>query len=318
LHRRDFYRIEEYITEKTAISKLRDISFFSEMADHDLTQIAEITVERNYKKGAVIIEEMTEAERFFIIHKGKIEITKRYEGYEDFVLSVQSDGDFFGEMALLDEGRRSATVRAIESTTVLEISRNDFETLLYKAPALAYKIMKELSARLRETGALLISHLKQQNRQLLKAYVETMRIVLSSISDSEAHPPVVELTLAIGRELAIDDEGLLLIEFSSLLHDLGALATSGQPALEQIVPKMLKAQGGFGPSYSPEAGSKAPRDIDKLIALADAYSRMAARGAATPRAAVLELRKGVPELYEAESIDALARLVKKDAKGGGL
>jgi HD-GYP domain-containing protein (c-di-GMP phosphodiesterase class II) len=208
---------------------LREISFFSNMSDHDLRQIAEITVERKYEKNAIIIEEMTEAERFFIIHKGKIEISKSFEGGDKFILSVQSDGDFFGEMALLDEGRRSATVKALEPTTVLEISRADFETLLYKAPVLAYRILKELSARLRETGALLISHLKHSNRQIYRAYIDTMSMIIQAVerrgegSASRTHR-VRRLALALGRELGLSEEELLELELGSLFRDLGMLA----------------------------------------------------------------------------------------------
>lgn len=216
-------------TEPTTISLLREISFFSNMSDHDLRQIAEITVERKYDKNAVIIEEMTEAERFFIIHKGKIEISKSFEGGDKFILSVQSDGDFFGEMALLDEGRRSATVRALEPTTVLEISRADFETLLYKAPVLAYRILKELSARLRETGALLISHLKHSNRQIYRAYIDTMSMIIQLVERREPRPVsrvhrVRALAIALGKELGLSEEELLDLELGALFHDLGMLA----------------------------------------------------------------------------------------------
>ncbi len=216
-------------TDTSAIPMLREISFFSNMSDHDLRQIAEIIVERKYEKNAVIIEEMTEAERFFIIHKGKIEISKSFEGGDKFILSVQSDGDFFGEMALLDEGRRSATVRALEPTTVLEISRANFETLLYKAPVLAYRIMKELSARLRETGALLISHLKQSNRQIYRAYIDTISILLQLLERRDARSGqrthrVHRLALALGRELGLSEEALLDLELGALFHDIGMLA----------------------------------------------------------------------------------------------
>jgi len=104
--------------QSSTIDKLKGISFFAEMSEYDLGQIAEITEEKNYAKGDVIIEERTSAERFFIICKGKIEITKQFEDGEEFVLAVHSDGDFFGEMALLDEGLRSATARAGPTATM--------------------------------------------------------------------------------------------------------------------------------------------------------------------------------------------------------
>lgn len=118
----------------------------------------------------MIVQESSAAEIFFIICHGKIEITKKFEDGEDFILGVHSDGEFFGEMALLDEGPRSASARALEPTLVLEISRADFESLIYTAPVLAYTIMKELSSRLRQTGALLISHLQHKNRRLRQSH----------------------------------------------------------------------------------------------------------------------------------------------------
>ena len=199
------------------------------MSDFDLRQIAGIVTEKSYEQGAVIIEEKTEAERFFIIHTGKIEISKRFEGGEKAVLSIQSDGAFFGEMAILDEGRRSATVTALVPTTVLEIQKNDFDTLLYKAPVLAYRILRELSARLRETGALLISILTAKNSQLYRAYIDTITMVVQTIAERDCsvrgrNRRVTDLCIALGRHLKLNEDEILQLELSALLHDLGMLA----------------------------------------------------------------------------------------------
>ena len=216
-------------TAATIIDRLKEISFFSDIPENDLSQIAEIMVEKRYRKGAMIIEERTEAERFFIIDRGKIEITKKFEGDEEFVLSVQSDGEFFGEMALLDERPRSATARAMEPTIVLETSRKNFETLLYKAPMLAYRIMRELSSRLRETGALLVSHLQQRNRQLYRSHIDTITMVVQAIEKRATQTSgrtqrVASLAKAIGKGMGLADEQLMVLELSALLHDLGMLA----------------------------------------------------------------------------------------------
>ncbi len=205
---------------------LRQISFFANMRDFDLQQIARIAVVRDYAPGAVIIEELAEGANFYIISHGKIEITKKY-GYDDeFVLGVYSDGDFFGEMALLDEGRRSATVRALEPTTLLEISKNDFQLLLRKAPNLAFGILKELSARLRLTGALLVSYLQQRNRRLRAAFTETLRNIaraFDQIRGERAALPrhTTELARLIGIEMNLSTDDLLVLEMRSLLYDLG-------------------------------------------------------------------------------------------------
>jgi long-chain acyl-CoA synthetase len=303
-------RERRLITKSTIIDKLREISFFSSMSDFDLRQIAGIVAEKSYAKGAVIIEERTEAERFFIVHKGKIEISKRFEGGDKAVLSIQSDGAFFGEMAILDEGRRSASVCALEPTTVLEIQKDDFETLLYKAPVLAYRILRELSGRLRETGALLISFLTQRNRQLYRAYIDTMTMVVQTIEDRNAQEKghnrrVTGLSMAIGRELGLEEEDMLILELSSLLHDMGMLTVpekvlekpgplsnpeidtvrahtlksismiQGIPMLQKVVPFIRHHHEHFDGSGYPDglSGEQIPL-MSRIMAVVDAYESM--------------------------------------------
>jgi HD-GYP domain-containing protein (c-di-GMP phosphodiesterase class II) len=176
----------------------------------------------------LIIEENTPADRFFIIEDGKIQIIKRFEDGEQVVLGVHSDGEFFGELALLDEGPRSATVQAVEPTTVLEISRQDFETLIYKSPVLAFSILKELSSRLRETAALLISHLQHKNRQLTQSYLDTINIVMQAVEARDSYTRghterVTAMAKAIGKQMKLPGDQLFNLEIGSLLHDVGKI-----------------------------------------------------------------------------------------------
>ncbi len=304
------YSAQEGATAAGIVDRLKEISFFSRIPESDLREIAGIIAEKSYRKGAVIIEEHTRAERFFIIYRGKIEITKRFEGDEEFVLSVQSDGDFFGEMALLDSQPRSATARALEPTTVMEISRGDFETLLSKAPTLAFRIMKELSTRLRETGALLVSHLQQRNRQLYRSHIDTITMVVQAIEKRDAQTSgrtrrVAELAKAIGRQMSLADEQLLVLELSALLHDLGMLAVpesllrkagplaegevgairahpqkskemiQGIPFLEKAITEVVHHHEKFNGTGYPEglSGTGIPL-ASRIIAVVDAYEAM--------------------------------------------
>ena len=255
--------MQDSITER-----LKSISFFSDMSEHDLQQIAEITEEKTYAKGEAIIEERTSAERFFIIYRGKIEITKQFEDGEQFVLAVHSDGDFFGEMALLDEGPRSATARAVEPTTVLEITRSDFETLLYKAPVVAYHIIRELSSRLRETGALLVSLLHRRNRQLYRSYLDTITTIIKAVE--EGKPGVTkksrrirDVARAIGQKMTLSDEQMLTLEINSLAAGLG-IAGFPEPLSPKpgaLVRRIIDVAAVFAAASKPEqAISKLEKD----------------------------------------------------------
>jgi HD-GYP domain-containing protein (c-di-GMP phosphodiesterase class II) len=216
------------ITALSKVERLKEITFFSGLSEYDLHQIDQITIEKHYAAGELIVKENEVAERFFIIEKGKIQIVKSFEDGEQLVLGVHSNGEFFGEMALLDEGPRSATVRAMDATTVLEIARQDFETLIYKSPVLAYSIMRELSSRLRETAALLISHLQRRNRELSQSYLDTVNIVIRAVeardSFTRGHTErVTDLATAIGNQMKLSEEQLFNLEIGSLLHDVGQI-----------------------------------------------------------------------------------------------
>jgi CRP-like cAMP-binding protein len=251
--------------QNSITEKLKSISFFSDMSDYDLQQIAEITEEKSYAKGEAIIEERTSAERFFIIYRGKIEITKQFEDGEQFVLAVHSDGDFFGEMALLDEGPRSATARAVEPTSVLEITRPDFETLLYKAPVVAYHIIRELSSRLRETGALLISLLHRRNRQLYRSYLDTITTIIQAVEAGKSgvagkSRKTRDVARAIGQRMALPEQQMLTLEINALAAGLGieAFPEPLSPKPGAVIQRIIAVAVVFA------AASKPEQTIDKL------------------------------------------------------
>ena len=226
------------------------------------------------------------------------------------MLGVHSDGEFFGEMALLDEGPRSATVRAEEATTVLEIARNDFETLIFKSPVLAFSIMRELSSRLRETAALLISHLQHKNRQLTEAYLETINIVMQAVEDRDSYTRghtarVTAMAKLIGEQLKLSEEQLFNLEIGSLLHDVGMIGIPDNilqkpeplkeadfarvkkhpedgkriiepiPFLEQAIPTVLYHHERFDGSGYPEKlhGEGIPL-TGRIIAVADVFDAL--------------------------------------------
>ncbi len=340
----------ESATPNNTIDKLRQISFFANMSDHDLQQIARITVVNEYAEGAVIIEELAEGQTFCIISHGKIEITKKYGDQEEFVLGVYSDGDFFGEMALLDEGRRSATVRALEPTTLLEISKNDFQPLLFKAPVLAYNLLKELSVRLRTTGALLVSYLQQRNRRLRAAFTETLRNVAQAAKKGNAGQGTplrraTDLALQIGREMNLSEEDLLVLEMRTLLHDLGAGDVTTQE-LEDLEPLSLDEAGkervhAAESAESPDARPLLEREVShvfhnvgdgkargfpedflgtdtyqtsSIIAVAEAFASVPhdkLKGKVLDLDAVIEItRKGAGRWLDPEVLRALRRLLE--------
>ena len=84
----------------------------------------------------------------YIVHKGSLEVVKNINGVEQ-VLTKFNAGDFFGELSLLNNEPRTATVRAIEDSILLKVSPKAFEVLVRKIPDLSLKVIMALAARLR-------------------------------------------------------------------------------------------------------------------------------------------------------------------------
>jgi len=302
------------IVNRPALDELRTIQFFSEMSKRDLRMVARFAATKKHGKGEIIIREDTVADTFYIIQKGKVAITKMFEDGEEMVLAIQHDGDFFGEMALLDKGPRSASAVALESTVLLEISRVDFSILLKKAPLLAYAMMRELSARLRGTGALMISELQRKNRELKQAYRDTVNAVVNTL---EARDPytrghterVTAIAVSIAKSIAwekdLDEEDLFTIEIGALLHDVGKIGVKDavlrkpgpleveetreireHPAkgkhildniayLEQALPCVLHHHERFdGQGYPEKIGGETIPLPGRIISVADAFDAM--------------------------------------------
>jgi CRP-like cAMP-binding protein len=114
---------------------------------------------REVKAGEVIFTEGDLGTEMFIVHEGKVEILKEVEGGESKPLVAFEKGDFFGEMAILEDLPRTATARAVTDSTLLSINGSTFDQMLRANPEIAVRMMRKLSRRLRETDALLKSAL---------------------------------------------------------------------------------------------------------------------------------------------------------------
>jgi CRP-like cAMP-binding protein len=127
------------------LEQLANVPIFADLPLKGLKQIERITRERTYQEGATIFEEGSEGVGMFIVVAGKAEASR-----DSTPLATYGPGDFFGEMALIDHNRRSATLKALETTTCLMIARWDFIPELQNSPDIALHMLQEMSHRLRE------------------------------------------------------------------------------------------------------------------------------------------------------------------------
>jgi len=110
---------------------------------------------REVTAGELIFPEGDLGTEMFIVHEGQVEILKQVEGGELKPLVVFEKGDFFGEMAILEDLPRTASARAVTDGTLLVINGSTFDQMLRANPEIAVRMMRKLSRRLRETDLLL-------------------------------------------------------------------------------------------------------------------------------------------------------------------
>ena len=131
------------------INFLKLVPLFSSLNDEELDAINRHSFTNKYPKNNIILVENETGDTLYIILKGKVKVIKISESGEEIILAILNDGEFFGDMSLMDGKPRSATVVSIEDSELLLIKRNDFENVIEKNPRIALKLLKELTTRLR-------------------------------------------------------------------------------------------------------------------------------------------------------------------------
>ena len=133
---------------------LKKIKPFSTLTDEETWNIRKISKEVYYQEGQKIFEEGVEGDAFYIMINGKVKIVKKNPQGKEETLAVVKEGEFFGEIALLDEGVRSAGAVASENASLFVVTRADFKKLLDNNDVLSQKLLwvfvRTLSHRLRE------------------------------------------------------------------------------------------------------------------------------------------------------------------------
>ncbi len=126
------------------------VPLFVGLKDRQLQRLAERMVERNYAVGDVIVKQGQGGEGFYVIATGKAEAIRERADGEKIIVNSFGPGDFFGELALLDEeGVRTATITVIEASTCLILTRWDFIATLRQDADMAVEILQEMAKRFR-------------------------------------------------------------------------------------------------------------------------------------------------------------------------
>ena len=153
-----------------------------------------------YPANMVLCQENALEDIFYILLDGEVQVTKSIDASEVRVLKHLKPGDFFGEMALINNAPRAATVITTEPSKVLEIQRGAFHTLLEHSASVSLAMVREVSRRLRENDQMAIEDLRLKARELADAYQQLaeMEYARREFLTTIAHELRTPLTAASG------------------------------------------------------------------------------------------------------------------------
>jgi CRP/FNR family cyclic AMP-dependent transcriptional regulator len=132
---------------------LRRVPLFATLTDAEFRNLERIFRIRSYRKNQVIFLEEEAGTYMYIVLAGKVKVTKSTQGGKESILAIHRQGDFFGEMSLLDGRTSPATVAAMEDCRIAAIDAADFHRFLMTNEKVVQQIIQVLCARLRHVWA---------------------------------------------------------------------------------------------------------------------------------------------------------------------
>jgi CRP-like cAMP-binding protein len=165
-----WYHSHMAATSEEMIALLHGVPAFSALAEEDLGQVVDVTVPRSFGAGEVVFREGDEGDTCYIVRLGQTRAVREHSDGRSITLATFGRGEIFGELAMFDDERRSATVEAVEETEAMAILGTDMRRLLRAHPDIAVKMLGGLARRLRETN----ERLARQSFQTVQSRVASV------------------------------------------------------------------------------------------------------------------------------------------------
>jgi len=135
---------------------LKKVPLFKHIQEKNLKLVSNLLKEREFKKGDTIVKQGDSGVGLFIIKSGKVKIMKKLSDGKEIDIAVHGEGEFFGELSVLDDKPRTASVIALENVQTVAMTHWEFKALLEEHPAIALDILPVIIERFRETNEQLL------------------------------------------------------------------------------------------------------------------------------------------------------------------
>lgn len=209
------------------IEILKKVPIFSGLSAKDIEKIVAVTHQRKYRKDNIILIEEEAGQTMFILMSGQVKISRISEDGREVILAVMGEGDFFGELSLLDGQSRSANVTVIKDSEMLLINREDFLSLLNEFPQIAIQLLRELASRMRKSDS-----------------------QIKSLSLKNATGKVTGTIHRLAEDIGILEGNRVRIDNLPTQQDLANMAGTSRETISRVLQKLANEQ------YIKKEGSK--------------------------------------------------------------
>ena len=160
------------------VELLGRVPVFSTLEPSDLEQIAQLAVPRHFEPGQAVFREGDSSDTCYVVREGHARAVRSHGDGRTITLATFGPGDIFGELAMFEDERRSATVEAIEEMSVVGVLGPDMRRLMSEHPQIAARLVIALGRRLRETN-------ERLSRQSFQTVQSRVAVVLSELVEQE-------------------------------------------------------------------------------------------------------------------------------------
>jgi CRP/FNR family transcriptional regulator len=180
------------------VELLGRVPVFSTLEQADLQRIAEVAVPRSFEPGQAVFREGDSSDTCYVVREGRARAVRTHGDGRTITLATFGPGDIFGELAMFEDERRSATVEAIEPISVVGVLGPDMRRLMGEHPQIAMRLVVALGRRLRETN----ERLTRQSFQTVQSRVAVVLSDLVQAAVDDGRPEQDVLVTATQADLA--------------------------------------------------------------------------------------------------------------------
>ncbi len=227
-------------TASEVVQLLAGVPVFAALGEEDLQRIAELAVPREFDAGQVVFREGDSSDTCYVVRHGRVRAVREHRDGRTITLANFGPGDIFGELALFEDERRSATIEALAVTSAIAVLGPDMRRLMARHPDITMKLVIALGRRLRETN----ERLTRQSFQTVQSRVATAlsQLVAQARSDGVQGSDVpitatqVDLAQLAGSSRESASRFLAVLERAGVItQGRGRLTVHDAAALENYV-----------------------------------------------------------------------------------